>query len=443
MPRQVRSPVTSASPEWTDFEGPLGIADFQDNRPLSSDSDSFEQEMAEALAEIDWQHDHPSSTSRTEPPTDKRTRDANSEGQWARLARHVPDEIRQLFEHIRVPGYRIEALADFEDEVFEWANRASSASQSRTSPDAASVRLNYKRLSSSTDYDATKQLARRVIDRKLRVQHHLALEDDPIETKVVAGLPSRGFLRIRDTSYREPPDGLRSYLEATPIEVPEHALQVLESRRPLRLATVPLQCWDLTAGSGTVQDYVCRTRTAKVVSTDLAIASRHTRVLDLRNVVRNDYHTLRSHEQLLGRYVIDPREVIQHPDIVFLDPPSRGRPSHSKLYTGLEDKRDLANLTRQDWIDVVADTVRRCLGRLNPGGLISLVVREGCRNHQVIDPESGLPEALLSRLEDVVTLVDRKRVAGWRRVNQASLIKCRLPAVHLLLGHKSLEGSSC
>ena len=391
-----------------------------------------ELELLEVLNEIDQAGEQRDNTSTLHGERSKEARDRELEALWRRKARHIPDQLSRLFERVRVPDYRLIALEAFESRFFGWSERTS-CNGDGSALDAASVRIVYNRLCRGPDAPKALLLAGRIVDAELRTRHHLALEEPTSEPGTRLSGVARGPLRVRDTGYRKPSIGLRSFLEVTPIEVVAHALQVIDTRVATSQSDRPLRVWDLTAGSGTVVDYL-RTRNARVVATDLATASGESRFLDLRDAIRNEYHTLPATSRTAGIYSVDRDRVVQAPDLVFLDPPSRGTPSHSLLYTGIDDPRDLAHTTRPQWIEVVASTVLACLPKLGSGGLISLVVREGTRRGQYIEPEPGIPEEVLSRLGEAIVLVERKRIFGYRRVRQASLDKCRLPAVHLLLG---------
>ena len=100
--------------------------------------------------------------------------------------------------------------------------------------------------------------------------------------------------------------------------------------------------------------------------------------------------------------------------------------------------RDLAELDRDTWVEVVGGVATLALLHVGPGSVVSLLVREGRREREQVFPEDGVAERVLTsireRIPEVVVLDDLRVVYDPAHVcNQRSLGASRLPMRHLVL----------
>lgn len=342
---------------------------------------------------------------------------------WEAIACYLPPRAVALLEHIEVPFLRLDAL--------ELAERKILVGRPRGSMDPALYRELWARAWRRRKLWALKAL-RLAIDTVLRDAYVKKLYTHEVACRV----PMRkavGDIVVNDPDRRRPSFGLPSFPEATPPHIVAIAVQQWESRRErLRLPRIAPQAWDITAGSGTVHD-VLRLEGGRVVSTDLTASNEHVTTLDCRDLGRCMAHGALS--PLGGMIRLDPAAVVAHPDLVFFDPPSRGRPSEQDVYDGPFKSGDLAVLDRAQWIATVCNVVLVAAGRLASSGLVSLVVRKGVRESQRVEADGALDEDVINVLTATgcFKVVARHRVRWGKRRNQASLAQSRCPMTHLLL----------
>jgi len=134
---------------------------------------------------------------------------------------------------------------------------------------------------------------------------------------------------------------------------------------------------------------------------------------------------------------------IDRPHVIFIDPPSRGLPTHQDLYGGgppaPQDRgRDLAERERADWALVVGGIAVLALGYVAQGGAVSLLLREGRRDREHTFPEEGIADEVLGfvreRVPDVVVLDDLRVLYDPAcTCNQRTLGMSRLPMRHVVL----------
>ena len=192
-------------------------------------SDPLDLDLLQLLSEIDQAGEQSENTSIQHGERTKEARDRELEALWRRKTRHIPDQLSKIFERVRVPDYRLIALETFESRFFGWSERTRCNGEGSVL-DAASVRIAYNRLCRGPDASKALLLAGRIVDSELRTRHQLALEEPSSDAGLRLSGVARGPLRVRDTGYRKPSIGLRSFLEVTPIEVVAHALQVIDTR---------------------------------------------------------------------------------------------------------------------------------------------------------------------------------------------------------------------
>jgi len=341
---------------------------------------------------------------------------------WKRLASDLPPAVRRMLETIRIPGLRLAALRRAERYVL--------SGSVREDLDAARYRALWRSAWSNRNAETTRAI-RLAIDQTLKDVHiaRMVEHEAPycVPTEVRTARVRDGKLTVEDPPSAKPSFGVRSYPERTPPEVVTVAARTWRSR--VRHPRPPL-AWDLTAGSGTVQD-VLRCNGGRVVSTDLTNNGNGVAKLDARNLGCCPGHgqpVQTGHFEGL---------VVQHPDMVFLDPPSRGVPTMAELDRSDDADRDLASLDRNVYIEIVATIVSKSVERLAAGGLVSLLVREGVRNHQHITQDSGVADAIMGALAAGIQVVGHHEVVYAHAANQVSVGSARCPMVHLLLGRRA------
>lgn len=286
--------------------------------------------------------------------------------------------------------------------------------------------------------ERVKSRMKRTRDEVVRNAHCIALHVPPTLRK----LPKKYLgwktgpdepLRVSDPKTPQADLGNASYLEHTPGEVVRFVHQTWRSNRGSSKSFGP-DVWDITAGGGTVAHYFSVFGTGRCVSSDLVTLGDDVIVATAQMVGRLEQHTTRP---VIGR---DIPLRIAHPDIVFFDPPSIGTPTHSGVYEASGFHADLATLHPEAWVQAVAEITVRAARRLNPEGLVSLLIRHGYRTD---DRVHELPE-LLDAISEMVCspstprhleIVQRNRIEyGNHRLNQPGLGMSRVPATHLLLG---------
>jgi hypothetical protein len=247
-----------------------------------------------------------------------------------------------------------------------------------------------------------------------------------------------GVLVIDEPRATTPSFGSSAFLEVTPFKV---LRWVHETWRAEQLGSLAEDIgldwesgpalWDLTAGSSTSVDYFERLHGCTIVASDLTVVGAGIEPCDARRFDALLGRRQRRRSDLTYSTVVVPR-----PDIILIDPPSRGLPLHSQAYANVSnefDVRDLALLERDDWIATIADIVGRASAHLADGGFISLLLRCGFRFHGEVVAEPELLDDFKAALPSGI-LVTHELPLRYRTVRpQTSLGAARVPAVHLTL----------
>lgn len=357
----------------------------------------------------------------------------NSEAIWKHQVHALPVEVARLLGSIDLCDLRIKALAQIEQELFGWNNRY----EGNRALDTASVRATWRSALRENRRATIIPVVRHVIDDTKHVAQIQKLEFH----EFAPALPpwqryprvQGGVLYTRDVTRGMPTFGVRSYPEATPVEVPVFVTR-LWMKRTRRYQPA---CWDLTAGSGTVHDVVTAVFKGRVAGTDIALDNRTTVFGDIRDAGSHPRHA-RQMLRLPGYRA--PKDVVSNPDLVFIHPPSRGWPACCWVY-GREKERarelDLGVLLeRREYVQVIAHAVRTSMEHLAEGGLVSLVIPEYLRLHQEVVPDPGIADALLLQVQQECVLVARHAVVDEQPVKQTSLGTNRGPVSHLILAKK-------
>lgn len=354
---------------------------------------------------------------------------------WRDLARRLPVEVRRIFEGIRVHSLRLDALFEAEERLFGWRDRLTpppSAAQDWRKLNPLDVSAAYRKALESPRKAATIQHVRWAIDHALHGAQVRQIVQHEVASSVPAGQDPQpviegGRIEVRDVPSGEKSFGVRSFLEATPVELVAYTLNLLATDSSFNA----IEAWDPFTGGGTVADIV-RSRGGRVVASDLSIGDMVTKYADACDLGRTALHQ-RGFRPQFPSHVIPQEDVIETPNVVFLDPGSRGRPSTSSLYFGSDDPRDLSLLERDEYIETIANIARVALKRIAEGGLVSLIIREGVRDQQRVTPDEGLGAEIVGRLLDIAYVVDRLEVVYLSPVKQVSLGAGRVPTVHYLL----------
>lgn len=352
---------------------------------------------------------------------------------WRGSVRALPTAVLTLLRTIDLTTLRMQALETIEAELFGWDARHDAG----RALDNATVGSLWRRSLSAARRAETLRTIRRVVDQTklvaqiLKLQAHdcaSALPDWQEEPEV-----QEGVLHVRDVHRGAATFGVRSYPEATPVEVVVYVVRrwidTTHRAKP--------RCWDLTGGSGTVKDVVTTVFGGHVIGTDIALDNASTVYGDLRDAGRHSRHQ-RARKRFAGDQV--PTGVIARPDLVFIHPPSRGWPACSWVYGRdvVATSRDLGLLLERDqYVRVVADAVRAGLAHMADGGLVSVLIPEYVRLHQQLTADFGTADLLLEKIADVSTLIERHAVVDDAPVRQASLGTSRGPLEHLILTRKS------
>jgi hypothetical protein len=359
---------------------------------------------------------------------------ARARGRWNIARKALPPEISKLLGAVDLPALRMEVLENVENDMFGWSDRASDHGRL----DQAAVRRAWRQRLWGPQRGATMKTLRHAVDNIKGVaqiqllQEHQPVSNLPrwqIDPKIVEGI-----LHIRDVSRGTPTFGVRSYPEATPIEVVVHVVRKWMQRTGRQHP----RTWDPTAGSGTVHDVVTAIFGGTCAGTDIAIDNGITMYGDIDDVGAHPLHT--QHRGVPGVFEV-PAVRVTTPDLVFIHPSSRGWPGCSWLY-GYRNREevnfnlnlDLAyTLDRGAHIERIAKVVRTSVRRLAPGGLISLLIPEYVRFHQELAPDRGIATDLLRTLSAEALLIERHEVVDDHPVRQTSLDRARSPLVHLIL----------
>ncbi|MBX3127045.1 MAG: hypothetical protein KF718_10030 [Polyangiaceae bacterium] len=124
-------------------------------------------------------------------------------------------------------------------------------------------------------------------------------------------------------------------------------------------------------------------------------------------------------------------------DIVFMHPPSIGRPHQVEMNQGLV-QGDLSRVHPDEWVAVVLGAIEAALNFLQTDlGLLSVLVPEGVRDHQRVLPLPGMADRIVQGLPESAYVVDRRQLRWGRRARQVSLGRARVPSVHLLVAQET------
>lgn len=337
---------------------------------------------------------------------------------WRSWVRSLPPAVRAAVLTIDVPMYRMECISEIEMRLFGWIDRARSHD---TCPGSTvpvvpvEVRTAYTRALAADRREQTLRLVRHVVDqvkrrgfvrRLLDGRRQTTFPDEPRLT--------RGGIHCEDPESRpEASYGVRSYLEATPVQVVEFVIDFLKENGRAHAARV----LDLTAGAGTVTDVVAA-HGGRTAERDLGPVRDRTHALDLRQVHRA-------------------AETGRKFDLVFIHPPSIGRPHPVGMNQGLV-QGDLSRVHPDEWVAVLAAAIEGALSFLQTGlGLLSVLVPEGVRDHQRVLPLPGMADRIVERLPEGAYVVDRRQLRWGRRARQVSLGRARVPTVHLLVARET------
>jgi hypothetical protein len=392
------------------------------------------EDLLEALA-----REFPETEPRTSGAENEESPDASEDrgrarANWKVAVQTLPPEVTRLVGTIDLMTLRRSALGSIEEDLFGWANRTSAEGRL----DVAAVRRAWRRALSGPQRDATLKVVTRAVDDVKRVAQAERLQEHEVASRLAAWQECPqvvgGILHVRDVSRGARTFGLRSYPEATPIEVVVYVVALWTKRTGREHP----HSWDLTAGSGTVHDLLTTIFGGVVAGTDIAIDNRTTVCGSLDEPGE---HALPRERGVPGVFRA-PAPRVTTPDLVFLHPPSRGMPACSWLY-GLRGRWDVAVHLRSDlaymadrraYVERIAKAVRTSLGRLAPGGMLSLLVPEYVRDHQQIAADRGIGDDILHLLGDGARLIERHEVVDDAPVRQTSLDRARGPLVHLILG---------
>lgn len=358
---------------------------------------------------------------------------------WRHLSGSVPAAVRDLLDSIDVVGLRVEAAEEVEAEVFGWSTRVAIRDGRPVRVDPATAIATWRHAMNGSRQNVLTAV-RRVVDEKKWEAHYKRLVEHEIATTLWPEHrnpePIDGVLTVREPQWRGPSFGVRGYLEATPLEIPLHVVR----RWQARTGRIAPKVWDLTAGGNTVSDVLTTLFAATVVQTDLAEGLREdVTMADIGDAGRLHAHGRR---QSLGLEPLSTGIVVQRPDLVFIDPPSRGRPTHTEIYNGVRcpgvapppsTGADLAADDRDTYLVFILRAVRMSLRRLAAGGLVSVLLREAVRDHQRVTVDADLVSDLLQHGAELgMTVSERFRIEEPRPINQASLGTTRYPMTHML-----------
>lgn len=175
--------------------------------------------------------------------------------------------------------------------------------------------------------------------------------------------PRNGALVIDEGGGTGPSLGYAPFLERTPRQLIRYVYETWRARK-LKSAHafefgIPT-AWDLFAGSGTGTDVLAGILGCQVIATDLNPCNEAIATLDARAAGTTYEHGGRK----LPRAEETDNRVVANPDIVLLDPPSRGTPTHTSVYGGDREHADMSTFDRKEWTDTVVETIQRVLPRL-------------------------------------------------------------------------------
>lgn len=350
---------------------------------------------------------------------------------WKHLARALPPEVRRLVRTIDLLSLRVQALNHIERKVFGWEERRAG----KRVLDTSAARIAWKRACSGERREATIRTVRYLIDDHKQLAQIQKLQDHQCALTLASWqekpVVSQGTLHTRDVARGTPTFGVRSYPEATPIEVFVLVVQLWMERTGKSRPRV----WDLTGGSGTGADVITTVFGGRVISTDIALDNGKTIYGSIRSVGR-----VSRHGGPVSILETGPDLVVTRPDITFIHPPSRGWPACCWIYgrdRGPLLAQDLGLLVeRERYVEAISTAIRAAARRLASDGLVSVLVPEYFRLHQEVLDDPGAADAIVASVADICTVVDRHAVVDDEPVRQASLSRTRGPLEHLILAKK-------
>ncbi len=343
---------------------------------------------------------------------------------WGWLARSMPAPIVKVLRTIEVLGLRVSVAQDVERELFGWNDRRDAECQ----VDQARAHRSWARRWQSNP-KVLMQTARRIVDERKRQAHQFRLQTHETAVHLRAEhqrpVPRDGVLTVRERRHRDAYFGLRTYLEVTPVEIPVYVTRFWQHRT----GKITPQVWDLTAGSGTVGDVLLAEFAAAVIATDVVEAVSGTICADLFEAGEIARHK----QTRAARENVSEETVIERPDLVFIDPPSRGTPTHTELDVGSWPERDLAGFERSAYLANILEALVRSVGRLASGGLVSVLLREGVRRGQRVEIDPDMIGIFLEAAAEFdLVRVDQVRIEEPWPLKQAGLAVTRMPMTHLL-----------
>ena len=335
---------------------------------------------------------------------------------WRAGSRALPPVVRSPLLTIDVPIYRVECLDEIEGALFGWESRR--RVDRRTGRSIAltpvEIMVAYSDALAADRREQTLRVVRREVDRTKRrgFVRKLQAAERCSQPPAFRATRTRSIWCEDPESRTEATHGVRSYLEATPVQVVEFVIAFLKEYGRADVARV----LDLTAGAGTVTDVVAA-HGGRTAERDLGPVRDRTHALDLRQVHRA-------------------AEAARRFDLVFMHPPSIGRPHPVGMSQGLE-QGDLSRVHPDEWVAVVLGAIEGAFRFLQDGhGLLSVLVPEGVRDHQRVLPLPGMADRIVERLPEGGYVVDRRQLRWGRRARQVSLARARVPTVHLLIAQE-------
>jgi hypothetical protein len=357
-------------------------------------------------------------------------------GDWKTRVRILPPRVTDfLRSSVRVPFVREAVLQAAESELL-----GDLAGEAR---DMAELEARWREKVRPAEAPATLRWLRGLRDEIVRSFHFGRLYQHArpraLPPNLRAWRPTKGALVIDDlpADPRGSSIGYAPYMEHTPPLL----VRYVHGRWLERVLAAGRQPstpggWDLTAGSGTGHDLL-RALGVRVVSTDLTPCSEPVATCDVRKVATFVGHRGFPRNRLRGFGLGYEGAVVRRPDLVLIDPPSRGTPTPSEVYGSEWPAADLGLLPREAWVGLVTAIATFAVVTLANCGVVSLLVRAGVRDGQRVTPDENLVRDLKSQLGEEVAVLEEVRLLFRRRVRQASLGSTRVPAVHLLLGRAS------
>jgi len=371
----------------------------------------------ELCAEIDEPPKAPSGSAQT-----RWRRRSNPWRDWNRERRLLPPAVVGMLEHVEVVGLRLDAMVAAEKTVLWGVPRRNLSPATRAELWARAW---------ANRQQETAKAVHRAIDGVLSNLYISRLFEHEVPVKLPRDLQAArvvdGVLTVDDPERRTPSLGVQSYTEATPPEIVVVTVKAWQRRQEaLMKPQRGPRAWDFTAGSNTVAE-VLQHFSGRTAAFDLTNNHEAVTYGDARRFAHCPYFGART----FGK--VPTERIVRSPELIFFDPPSRGTPTQQELDLGVHQHLDLAALDRDEWVNTVADIASRAVQHLVPGGLLSLIVREGTREDQHVTPEPGVADDVIAALSRHVEILDKHQVEFGSRRNQAVLGQSRLPTQHLLL----------